>query len=207
METRTLRQLPYRFTLVLAFAITFSSPSAAQDRIEHQAAGIAIDRPVGWHDVTLAQVQANRERARLADPELQHAMSTRSALPILAFTKYEEPHAGLNPTIQVALRPAISGTPTQLLAVALETVRRAFADFRLVAPPKAVQVAGWPAAHASATYTLHNEHGEVFRVKSRFWLVPRGTLMFLIGMSGSQIGDDECEPEFTAVISTLTINP
>jgi hypothetical protein len=200
-------QLPYRFTLVLVSAITFSSPSAAQDRIEHQAAGIAIDRPAGWHDVSLAQVQANRERARLADPELQHAMSTRSALPVIAFTKYKEPHAGLNPTIQVTLRPALDGTPTQLLTMALAMLPRAFADFRLVTPVQAVQVAGWSGAHANATYTLQNEHGEVFRVKSRFWLVPRGSLMFLIGMSGSQMGDDECEPDFSAVISTLTINP
>jgi hypothetical protein len=157
--------------------------------------------------VSLAQVQANRERARLADPELQHAMSTRSALPIIAFTKYEEPHAGLNPTIQVTLRTALAGTPTQLLATALTTVNRAFADFRLVTPVQAVQLSGWPAARAVATYTLQNDRRELFRVKSRFWLVPRGSLMFLIGMSGSQMGDDECEREFAATISSLTINP
>jgi hypothetical protein len=200
-------RLAYWLTLVLVSALTFSSPGAAEDRIEHQAAGIAIDRPAGWHDVSLAQVQANRERARLADPELQHAMSTRSALPVIAFTKYEEPHAGLNPTIQVTLRPALTGTPTQLLTTALATLRSAFADFRLVTPVQPVQVSGWSAAHVSATYTLQNEHRETFRVKSRFWLVPRGSLMFLIGMSGSQVGDDECAPEFAAVISTLTINP
>jgi hypothetical protein len=202
-----MRRFSFQFTLVLASAITFSAPTAAQDRIEHKAAGIAIARPAGWHDVSLAEVQANRERARLADAELQQAITARSALPILAFTKYAEPHAGLNPTIQVTLRPALAGTPTQLLTMALATVRRAFADFRLVTPVQPVQVAGWSAAHASATYTLQNEHGATFRVRSRFWLVPRGSLMFLIGMSGGQSGDDECERQFAEVLSTLTINP
>jgi hypothetical protein len=200
-------RLSYQFTLGLISAITFSAPCAAQDRIEHKAAGITIDRPAGWHDLTLAQVQANREHARLADPELQHAISTQSTMPLLSFTKYEEPHAGLNPTIQLGLRPLVPGAPTEVLEMALQTMRRAYADFRLIAPVQAVQVAGWSAAHASATYTLHNDRGESFHVKGRLWLVPRGRLMFLIAMSGTQTGEDVCESEFAAVISTLTINP
>ena len=197
----------YRFTLVLVSAITFSAPSAAQDRIEHKGAGIAIDRPAGWHDLTLAQVQEARERTRLADPELQRAVSRQSAMPILSFTKYEEPHAGPNPTIQLGLRPLVPGAPTEVLEMALATMPRLFADFRPVGPVQAVQVAGLSAAHATATYTQHNDQGETFPAKSRFWLVPRGRLMFLITMSGSQTGEDVCEREFEAVISTLTINP
>jgi hypothetical protein len=197
----------FQFTLVLASAITFSAPTAAQDRIEHKAAGITIDRPAGWHNVPLAEVQANRERVRIADPELQRAASTRGTLPIIAFTKYEEPHAALNPTIQVMLRPAIPGTPVQLLTVVLAALPRAFADFRLVTPVQDVEVAGRPAAHATATYILQNQQGETFRVKGRFWLVPRNSLMFMIGMSGTQEGEDVCEAEFEAVIATLTINP
>jgi hypothetical protein len=200
-------RLSYQFTLVLVAAVTCSAPSAAQDRIEHKAAGIAIDRPAGWHDVSLAEVQANRDRVRMADPELQHAVSMRSTLPIIAFTKYEEPHAALNPTIQVMLRPALAGTPLQLLTAVLAGLPRAFPDFRLVTPVQAVEVDGRPAAHATATYTIQNQQRESFRVKGRFWLVPRGSLMFLIGMSGTQSGEDVCEPEFQAVISTLTINP
>jgi hypothetical protein len=203
----TMLRLPYWFTLVLVSAITFSSPSAAQDRIEHRGAGVAINRPAGWHDLTLAQVQETREHTRLADPELQHAISRQSAMPILSFTKYQEPHAGLNPTIQLGLRPLVAGAPTEVLEMALQTMPRLFADFRPIAPVEAVQVAGLSAAHATATYTQHTDGGETFPVKSRLWLVPRGRLMFLITMSGSQTGEDVCEREFEAVISTLTIEP
>ena len=54
---------------------------------------------------------------------------------------------------------------------------------------------------------IRNDGGESFPVKGRLWLVPRGRLMFLIAMSGSQTGEDVCESEFQAVISTLTIEP
>jgi hypothetical protein len=37
------------------------------------------------------------------------------------------------------------------------------------------------------------------------WLVPRNSLMFLIGMSGSSSGEDQCEEEFTAVRDSIVI--
>jgi len=84
-------------------------------------------------------------------------------------------------------------------------MRRGFSDFRIVTPVRAVRVEGWPAAHGRATYTLRNRAGESFRVLSRLWLVPREPLMFLIGMSGSDSGDDVCEGEFGAVLDSIDI--
>jgi hypothetical protein len=191
--------------LIFVHAIAFSSVAAAQERLEHPEAGIGITRPVAWHAATLAQVQANRERVRLPDAGLQQALRTRSAMPLFVFTKYAEPHAGLNPSLQVTLRAALPGTPTQLLSTALETMRRAFADFEIVSPVRPVEVGGWPAAHVRAKYTLTNQAGERFGVQSRLWLVPRGRLMFLIGMSGGQAGTDVCEDEFAAALASVTI--
>jgi hypothetical protein len=191
--------------VVIVCAIAFSSAGIAQERVSHPGAGIELVRPAGWHTATLAQVQANRERVRLPDPELQHALQTRSALPLFAFTKHPEPHAGLNPSVQVTLRSALNGTPTELLTTALQPLRRAFADFRLVSPVRATDVSGWPAAHMTATYTLTSNAGASFPVRSRMWLVPRGSLMFLIGMSGSATGDDLCEGEFKAVLASIVI--
>src|SRR5262245_32395296 len=125
--------------LVFAHAIAFPYSTPAQGRVDHPSAGISVDRPAGWYDALISDIQANRERVRLSDPELERGLRTRSALPLFAFTKYPEPHAGLNPSIQVTLRPALAGTPTQLLAAAAETLRRAFDDFRIVSPIHPVQ--------------------------------------------------------------------
>jgi hypothetical protein len=192
--------------LAFVYAIVFSSVAGAQERLQNPAAGIELTRPAGWQDATLAQVQANRERVRLSDPELEHALQTRSALPLFAFTKYPEPHAALNPSIQVTLRSALRGTPTELLTAALATLRRAFPGFRVLSPVRSTQVSGWPAAQVKATYTLANQAGESFPVQSRMWLVPRGSLMFLIGMSGSTNGEDVCEDEFNAVLASIVIS-
>jgi hypothetical protein len=140
--------------LVFVCAIVFSSVAGAEERLQNPAAGIELIRPAGWQDATLAQVQANRERVRLSDPELEHELQTRSALPLFAFTKYPEPHAALNPSVQVTLRSALHGTPTELLGAALGTLRRAFPDFRILSPVRSTEVSGWPAAQVKATYTL-----------------------------------------------------
>jgi hypothetical protein len=197
-----------RFVLPTIFALAVAVSSSARlaaERVEHAAAGIALDRPAGWHTATLAQVQENRQRVRLSDEELQRGLVTRSAMPVMAFMKYAEPFPGLNPTIQVTLRPAVAGVPTRVLSLALETLRRAFTDFRLVSAVEAVEIDGWRGAHARATYTLQNQAGQSFDVMTRFWLVPRGPLMFLIGMSGAQRGEELCEEEFAAVLRSIDI--
>ncbi|HXW06309.1 MAG TPA: hypothetical protein VD833_13815, partial [Vicinamibacterales bacterium] len=118
---------------------------------------------------------------------------------------YQEPHPSLNPSIQVTLRAALRGTPTELLTGAIQTLRRALPDFRVVSPVRGTEVAGWPAAHVVTTYTLKTQTGESFPVRSRMWLVPRNSLMFLIGMSGSPTGEDQCEEEFRAVRDSIVI--
>ena len=73
--------------LVVVCSIAFSIPATAQELVRHPTAGIELLRPAGWHDATLADVQANRARVRLSDPQLERALQTRSALPLLVFAK------------------------------------------------------------------------------------------------------------------------
>lgn len=181
-------------------------PLRADERVENRRAGIALNPPPSWRQATTADVQANRERVRLSDSEFQRAMVTRSALPIIALMKYPEPFAGLNPSVQVTLRQALTGSPTELLTAALGTMRRGFSDLKMVQPVTSTTVSGLTAATARVTYTLRTETQSV-AVLSRLWLIPRGSLMFLIGMSGAQTGPDVCESEFAAVLNSIRIDP
>jgi hypothetical protein len=185
--------------------IAFSSVAVAAERVENAAAGISLVPPAGWHAASLEQIQANRERVRLSDPELQRALETRSALPVFAFTKYAEPYPALNPAVQITMRPAMAGSATHLLSSAVEAMRRGFADIQIVAPARPAKVSGLNGAHMMVAYTLKNSAGDSFRVLSRLWLVPRGRLMFLIGMSGTEAGTDVCEGEFAAALASIDI--
>lgn len=206
--SRTGLHRPRRFAvalLTLALPLVLGSIGSAQTRVEHPEAGIAITRPAGWHTGTVAQVQANRARTKLSDPELEVALATRAAMPLIVFTKYEEPHPGLNPSIQITLRHGLPGSPVELLGNALAVMRRGFPDLTIVEPVRQTTVDGLPAAQVRVTYTLKTHTGLTARVSSRLWLVPRGALMFLIGMSGTEAGADMCESECAGALTSLSI--
>lgn len=195
-------------TLVLAafLPVGLAPAVGAQERVSSATAGISLVRPAGWHVMTMPQVMSNRSEVRVPDAELQAGLQ-RATAPLFVFSKYPEPFPRLNPTVQVVLRPRPASLPTSataLLRIATETLRKAFPDFAFVEPIRDTRVSGLPAAYMKATYTLRTSD-QAHRVLSRTWLVPRGSFMFLIGMSGTTTGEDVSEAEFTAALNSILI--
>ena len=193
--------------LLLVIAL-LAPPAYTQERFENATAGIAIARPPGWRTASLQEVEANRGKVRLSDADLQVALQTRATAPLFVFMKHPEPYTGLNPTIQITLRPSgsLAGqAPVALLKTAVTQMQRGFPDFAFVTPIRPARVSGLPAAHLRATYTLQTARGQALKVLTRIWLVPRGAFMFLIGMSGAPSGEDQAEEEFRQAIEAIQI--
>ncbi len=172
------------------------------------AAGIAVARPAGWHTASRQAVQENRERVRLADAELQEAIRSSATAPLFAFTKYPEPHPGVNPSIQVILRAAgafVGAPATETLRAAAGVMQKGFSDFTFLQEIEATELSSFPAAHMRVQYTLTTANGAACKVLSRLWLVPRGGFMFLLGMSGPADGADVSEAEFAVVLASVKI--
>lgn len=92
-----------------------------------------------------------------------------------------------------------------MLRIATATLQRAFPDFRFVEPIRSWNVSGLDAAYMKAMYTIKTSDGRSVPVLARTWLVPRGTYMIVIGMSGATEGSDICEREFAEVASSISI--
>ena len=194
-------------TGVLA-VLALPTGTRAQERVGNATAGISIVPPAGWHVTSMQEVMRNRSQVRLPDAQLEAGLQ-RATAPLFVFSKYQEPHATLNPTVQVVLRPRPPSLPTSapaLLRIATATLQKAFPDFAFVEPIQDVQVSGMSAAYMKATYTLRTAGQREHRVLSRTWLVPRGSFMFLIGMSGATDGDDVSETEFAAALKSIAID-
>jgi len=203
----TSRVNPTVLGVLAASVCLVATVGAAQSRFDNPTAGISIAPPAGWHVISMQRVMENRAQVRLGDDELAAGLQ-RAATPLFVFSKYAEPHAALNPTVQVVLRPApasLGGSATVMLKAAIETLQRAFPDFTFVDPIQPATVAGFPASYMKATYTLRTANGGAFRVMSRTWLVPRGKVMFLIGMSGTISGEDVSEAEFRGALESIQI--
>ena len=196
-----------RLAAIAAVLLLATGHAVAQQRFSNPTAGISLVPPAGWTVVSMQQVMENRSRVRVPDDRLQAGLQSATA-PLFVFAKHPEPHASLNPTVQIVLRPrpaSLPPSPTALLRIATETLQRAFPDFRFVEPIRTAEVSGMPAAYMKAAYTLKTAGGQSHRVLARTWLVPRGTFMFLIGMSGAAEGADVAETEFADTVKTVTI--
>lgn len=199
--------------LVMSLLFAFCAPSvlaqsATAQRFENATAGISLMRPAGWQTASLQTVQENRERVQLSDAELQAAMQKAATAPLFVFLKHAEPNPHLNPSIQITLRPlgTLAGqAPTEILKLAVSTLQKALPDFMFVTEITNAQVSGLAAAHMRAKYTVMNRDGASFKVLTRMWLVPRGSYMFMIGMSGPQEGPDVSEAEFSAALASISI--
>jgi len=201
-----------RFISLAAFIANAIGTGEAQtptrERFGNATAGVSLVRPAGWHTASLQDIQANRERVRLPDRDLQLALAKRATAPLFVFTKHAEPYVGLNPSIQVTLRPLgdLAGSaPVSLLKIAVAQIQKAFPDFEYVTPVRTAQVSALPAAYTKARYTLKNSDGHTFKVLGRLWVVPRGAFMFIIGMSGPQTGPDLSEAEFAEALASIQI--
>jgi hypothetical protein len=195
-------------TSVMLAVLALPFGTRAQERVGNATAGISIVPPSGWHVTSMQEVMNNRSRVRLPDAQLEAGLQ-RATAPLFVFSKYQEPHATLNPTVQVVLRPRPASLPTSataLLRIATVTLQKAFPDFAFVDPIQDVQVSGMSAAYMKATYTLRTADQREHRILSRTWLVPRGSFMFLIGMSGATGGDDVCQAEFAAALKSIAID-
>jgi hypothetical protein len=197
-----------RVIVALALVVPKSAFGQEPERFENATAGISLERPGAWQTASLQTVQENRERVQLSDAELQAAMQKAATAPLFVFMKHPEPHPNLNPSIQVTLRPAgplAGSSPTEMMRVAVGALQKALADFAFVTETQDAQVSGLPAAHMRARYTAKNRDGSEFKVLTRMWLVPRGSFIFLIGMSGPQEGPDVSEREFEQALASIRI--
>jgi hypothetical protein len=195
------------FAILLLLIVASSGPVSAQERFTNQTAGISLVPPAGWQVVSVQSVMENRGKLRLPDAQLQAGIQ-RATAPLFVFAKYPEPYTGLNPTVQIVLRPkpaSLGNSPTAILQASISTLQRAFPDYRQIEPVRSATVGGKAAAYMKAAYTLTAASGRTYPVMARTWLVPRGGVMFLIGMSGTTEGVDVADVDFARVVDTIVI--
>jgi hypothetical protein len=182
--------------------------STDTNRFHSPTAGFTIVKPAGWQFASVEQVATNRAVVRLKDKELEQLVRERATAPLVVITKHPEPHDDLNPSTQVVLRPLgqmADQKPVELLRMVSGNLERGMKDFTFVEPVKEAKVGGLPAATMKAKYTVGNPEGREFKTLARMWLVPRGTFLFMISMSGPQEGPDVSEKDFSAILDSIKI--
>lgn len=196
----------------LAVALSGCANSAANDPLprsfEDDSSGFAMNVPDGWISSSFLTFDGSQANMRLDDAELARVLQQHTSNVLLFATRYPEPHSDINPSIQVTVRPTADfggASPREVLATMATQMRGVFRRFEVLENPTSMRVSGLRTARIRVNYDFQNGEGAEFPITSRIWLIPRGSVAFMISMSGPQEGPDYSETEFMQAMESVSI--
>jgi hypothetical protein len=184
------------------------APAVPQaERIDFPSLGLSVARPLTWSTITAEENVRNLRSVEMDDRQLQELAIRYSAAPIVAFAKYKEPYADLNPSFKVNVRRlgSFAGqAPEQILAAAIPTLARMFADLKVSQQPTPTTLSGKRAAYAELAYTLR-AGGKEMPTISQIWVVPSGPVFFMIATGTRADEKKGTRAEARAIVDSIQL--
>lgn len=194
--------------LLFSFALVFAEPAPAQEIYSNETLGFAVTKPADWHYVTAEQARENLKRTEFATPEFKELVAKYSRTPFFAISKYKEPYDDLNPSFKVNvtnLGVLKEESPERMVELVTANFPRMFKNYAVDEGPVATDVAGHPAGYMRVRYTLEIAERD-WPVASEIWVVPRGELLFLIGVGLRQDEKNGSRQEIRSIVETIRID-
>lgn len=200
---------PILALLLSALGAACSSKPAADGRTFSDAErGFSITRPAGWLFASRDEIREMRSRASFQDKEFESKVRERAVLPFVVIMKHETTYEGLNPSVQVILRPAgeLEKLPVLFIVnMLLPSFEQALPDFEIVESPRLETLAGREAAFVETIYDYVCDAGGRFPARCRMWFLRRGKDLVMLSMTDARDGADAAEAEFAEILKSIKI--
>ncbi|MSU62697.1 MAG: hypothetical protein EXS31_09920 [Pedosphaera sp.] len=186
----------------------YTAVAADQNTFESREAGIKITKPADWHFMPAKAAAQNLALPKLRNREVEKEIRSKPNISFLVIARYQEPYAGVNPSVQVTLKTQgelVGKGAVSLLTKITDRLKGSFGDFTFVEPVAESMLDGNPAARMAASYTVTDADGREFKTRARMWVVPRGDYMLTISMAGSNDGPNVSEKEFGQILQSIRI--
>ena len=169
-----------------------------------ESSGISITIPEGWKKLSPKMLIEARQSVKLSDKDLEKIIKENPNIPLVTFTRYPEPYPTLNPGVTVTKQyiPVEGIPPKDILHMNIEVFKRGYPDFTYVDEIQDTNVDGINSAYTKVNFTW-TDGDRKFPTTTRLWLVPRGQVMLIIGMSGPQEGPDASEDAFKEIFESI----
>ena len=169
-------------------------------------ARIEIQKPASWHFADLQSVVAARASARLDDEVFLETVKRMAKKPLVAATKHEASYAGLNPSFQLIVRPALSmegKSGSEILELYIPRLKQAFTEFKVVKEPYLITVGGRPGGQMVVSYTITTQDGQKLPSTSTVVMVPNGKVVYQIGFTCPPEGPDKLGKDIDQVLASV----
>ncbi|MDH5762532.1 MAG: hypothetical protein OEZ51_06085 [Nitrospinota bacterium] len=180
--------------------------SESDEVFHHSGAGFSLTKPGNWNYLSPEMVQAAGQSVKMEDKELEKMIKENPNSPLVVITRYQEPYPTLNPSVAVTMvhMPIEGMAPKDVLNMSTQVLKRAYPDLTYVDEVQDANVDGINGAYTKVKYTMA-AGDQKFPTMTRMWLVPRGKVMFTVGMSGPQDGPDVSEDSFDEILKSIKI--
>jgi hypothetical protein len=193
---------------LLAACSTIPKEPAPSNTFNDASMGFSITKPSGWNYVSQQSLEANRNTNRRNNSELKKVSQENGDSPFLVvFSRYPEPNPKNNPTVSVTVvNLGREGLPPKgIMTWSTAAMKKAYPDLDVVEEIRAQEVDGIMGAYTRLKFTVSGADGQKLRTMHRMWLIPRGTLMFAIAMTGPQEGPDVSDEAFQEILNSVKI--
>lgn len=183
-----------------------SASTGREEVFHHPGAGFSMTKPMDWNYLSPEMVKTASESTKWNDAELEKAIKENPNAPLVVITRYLEPYPTLNPSVAITMvnLPVEGMPPKDILNMSTEVLKRAYPDLTYIDEVQDANVAGINGAYTKIKYTMA-AGDQKFPTLTRMWLVPRGKIMFTVGMSGPQNGPDVSEEYFSQILKSIKI--
>lgn len=165
-----------------------------------------MTKPMDWKYLSPETIKTASSSTKWDDAELEKAIKENPNAPLVVITRYPEPYPTLNPSVAITMvnLPVEGMPPKDILNMSTEVLKRAYPDLIYVDEVQDANVDGLNGAYTKIKYTMIAGNRK-FPTLTRMWLVPRGKVMFTVGMSGPQEGSDVSEESFKEILKSIKI--
>jgi len=171
-----------------------------------EMARVEIQKPADWHFAKADSSLTNLPSVRLGDEEFLEVVKRMNKRPLMAATKHEDSYSGLNPSLQLIVRPAANmegKSGLELLQLYIPRLKQAFTGFKVVKEPYAITVAGRSGGRLDVAYTITSKDEKTMPGASTLILVPNGKVVYQVGFSYPPEGPDKLTKEIDQVLGSV----
>jgi len=196
--------------LLLTFAAGgfFCKGEEPESMYHNETFGFKVIKPKGWHITTSKEYAENLGKIDINDPKLKNLVQRNANIPVITYTKYQEPYNDLNPGFKVNIYPLGKldpDNPVKILEVLLPNLQKVLKDYKLTVPPKETTVSGLKASYMQVFYTLVTSDGSSFPSCTEMWVVPKRNFFLALGVATRQDEKNCTRKDVGKIVETMVI--
>lgn len=209
-EKFLMRKIIFGFVFLL-FMGGVGANAQEQNTFTYPKLGFTVTKPSHWQVASAEDYFKNLEKVTLEDAEFLEKAKKYAKVPLVAFMKYPEPYADINPSFMIHFKyreslPGFAGKgPKEIINVSLLTFKQVLKDFKIIEGPMDVDISGIKSAYVKYQYTLTVSDGRGFPNCSEMWIVPRGNYFYLIVVGRRQDAIAEDLEDIKQIMASIKI--